>query len=514
MNGRSVRSRPEERVDPRLSRLDPAQRALLERELARRRTATPTSRPTAPDRIPRRRPGDPSPLSSAQLSMWFFDQWEPGTFVYNAYLCFRVRGAVDVAALEAAVDDLLRRHTTLRTVFRVEPGADEPVQHVLESWTPVFTHRRADDLDAAVALLREAARQPFDLAADLMLRVHVVDLASDDRLVMLASHHIALDNWSGGLLCADLSELYAARVEGREPALADLPIDARDYARWQRDRLQGERLATLTEHWRRHLEGAPPVLQLPFDRPRPPVQRFHGARAPIDLPAEVAAAVTRAAREAGVTPFMYLLALFGILLARWSGQTDLVIGTPAANRGHVDLEALVGLLTNTVVMRIRLDGNPTVAEAVGRVRDVALANYAHVELPFERIVDAAAPPRDPAYHPLFQVNFRVAPPNRPVLTMPGADVEPVALDIGYSKFDLAMELHLHPDRLGGHLEYNEELFEPATIAALVDGFTQVLTTALAEPSRNLATLPMVEPARAPVRRIGARRSRPHTEVAG
>jgi hypothetical protein len=505
-------------VDPRLSRLDPAKRALLERELARRRAAAgspSTAAPTAPDRIPRRAPDDPSPLSYAQLSMWFFDQWEPGTFVYNAYLCFRVQGPLDVEALRGAVDDLLRRHPTLRTVFRVPPGTDEPEQHVLEDWMPVFTHRAgAHAWDDALASLREEARRPFDLAADVLLRVHVVDVGPDDRLVLLASHHIALDNWSGGLLCGDLSELYAARVEGRAPTLAELPIDARDYAVWQRSRLEGERLAELVEHWRRHLDGAPPVLALPFDRPRPPVQRFHGARAPIELPADVAEAVARAARAHGVTPFMYLLAMFGILLARWSGQSDLVIGTPAANRGHVDLEALVGLLTNTVVMRLRLDGNPTVGDVVGRVRDVALANYAHVELPFERIVDAAQPPRDPAYHPLFQVNFRVAPPKRPVLTMPGASVDAVPLDIGYSKFDLAMELHLHPDRLGGHLEYNEELFDASTIAALVDGFGGVLAAALSEPHRTLASLPAVEPARAPVRRIGARRARPHTEVAG
>jgi non-ribosomal peptide synthetase component F len=312
-------------------------------------------------------------------------------------------------------------------------------------------------------------------------------------------------------VCRDLSQAYAARAEGRDPDLAVPALDTRDHAVWQRRSLDGARLERLTEHWRQHLAGAPPLIALPLDRPRPPVQGFAGARHPIDLDDDLLRGVVAAARSLGVTPYMYLLAVFGLLLYRWSGQTDVVVGTPAANRSRVELEGLVGLLTNTIVMRIGLDGNPTFAELVARVRAVALANYDHDELPFERIVDAVRPPRDPSHHPLFQVNFRVAPPSAPQLVLPGLVVQPVPIDIGYSKFDLALELQLRTDRIGGYIEYNEALFEPTTTAVVAGGLEVLLRAVVADPHRPIATLPAVAPVAAP-RRVGPGRERRSSEV--
>ncbi len=510
-------------TEERLAQLSPEKRALLRKALARRGAegaGGPATRPR-PEPIPRRGPGDPSPLSFGQQSLWFFDQWEPGTFVYNAALGFRVIGPLDVDVLAVAADAVVRRHEALRTVFRpAGPGGPDPegqpVQVVLETWpNPVRTVELpaggAGGVEGSGALVRREVQRPFDLAADLMMRILVVRHAPDDATVVLGFHHIAVDNWSGGLVCRDLSQAYAALAEGGEPALAEPALDPRDHAVWQRGCLQGAPLERLTEHWRRHLAGAPPLLALPLDRPRPAVQGFAGARHPIELDEDLLRGVGAAARSLGVTPYMYLLAVFGLLLYRWSGQTDVVVGTPAANRGRLELEGLVGLLTNTIVMRIGLDGNPTFAELVGRVRSVALANYDHDELPFERIVDAVRPPRDPSHHPVFQVNFRVAAPSAPLLVIPGLVVEPVPIDIGYSKFDLALELQLRADHLGGYVEYNEALFEPATIAVVVGGLEVLLRAVVADPHRPIATLPAVGPVAAP-RRVGPGRARRSPEV--
>jgi hypothetical protein len=487
----------------RLARLSPEKRALLERQLGHR----PGGSAAQADGIPRRGPDDPAPLSYGQLALWFMEQWEPGSFAYNAALCARVRGPLDLDALVAATERIVERHAVLRTTYRLEPGAEEPVQHVLDTWRLPVRILEHDGSEPGLGdLLRDEARRSFDLGGDVMLRLVVVRIGTDDAVVVLATHHIALDNLSGAILCRELAQAYAAVRLGTDPDLPALDVDYRDFAAWQRKTLAGPRLATMTEHWRRHLAGAPPVLRLPLDHPRPPVQRFEGARCPLALGADVAEGVARAARAAGATSYMHLLASFATLLFRWSSETDVVVGSPVAARPRLELEPLVGLLTNTVATRVRLEGNPTFAEVLAQVRQTSLANEPFAECPFEQVVDAVQPPRDPSHHPLFQVNFRVAPPSAPTLAFAGAEVEPVAIDLGYAKFDLALEVHLRADRLGGHFEYIESLFERSTSEAVAETYGALLRAVLDDPDQRVATLPGVA-APAPGRRIVAARTR-------
>jgi hypothetical protein len=422
----------------------------------------------------------------------------------------RLRGPLDDAALEDALATVVRRHESLRTVLRTVD--DSPVQVVLDDRP--FRLERVDLTEADEAareregleLLRKNARRPFDLADDLMLRATLVRLAAEDHLLQLEEHHIAFDGWSDGLLFEEVAELYVARLDGRDPQLPDLPIQYADFAAWQRERLQGERLDTLLDYWHAQLAGAPAILRLPTDRPRPAVQTFEGVHLPLALEGGLGAAARQRAREEGVTPFILLLASFAVLLYRLSGQDDVVIGSPIANRDQLELERLIGFFSNTLALRARLGGNPTFREAVARVRETALGAYAHQDLPFERIVEAIRPDRDATANPLFQANFRVQTGEPPRLSLKGTEVEPVPLDVGFARFDLAIELHLLDDRIEGYLEYNVGLFEPATAERFAQTYCRLLDQVLANPDVTLLELELPPPAPASSARPGPGRA--------
>jgi hypothetical protein len=494
----------------RIEALPPEKRALLEQQLLRRRAASPVA-----SSIPRRAPG-PCPLSFPQQRLWFLDQWRPGSPVYNAALPMRVRGRIDAGALERALATVVERHEVLRTVLRSD--ADGPVQVVLDG--VAFRLDRVDlsHLDASgreeagLALLREHARRPFDLGADLMLRATLVRFADDDHLLQLEEHHIAFDGWSDGVLFEELAELYAADVEGREPVLPELPIQYGDFAAWQRDRLQGEQLDALLDYWRTQLAGAPPRLRLPTDRPRPEVQTFEGVHLPLELDARLAGAVRALAREEGVTPYILLLASFAAFLYRLSGQDDVVIGSPIANRDQLELEHLIGFFSNTLALRVRLGGNPTFREAVARTRATALGAYAHQDLPFEKIVEAVRPERDATANPLFQANFRVQTGAPSCLTLRELEVEPVALDVGFARFDLAIELQLGEDRLDGYLEYNVGLFERETALRFARAYGRLLEQVLSSPDATLLELDLPTDTTSAARPGPARRLRRATTL--
>ncbi len=453
--------------------LSPAKRALLEQALRRRRqAAAPTSV------IPRRSDPGPAPLSFTQQRLWFLQQWDPTAPTFNAARAVRLCGALDRAALLRALQTLLARHESLRTVFA---GDREPVQVALESYTlemPVIELEAAGQLDE---LLRRLAREPFDLARDLMLRATLIVLGPDDHVLLLRIHHIAADAHSDGIIFRELSELYTAFREQREPSLPDLPIQYADFTVWQHARLTGPYLDSLLAFWAAQLEGAPPVLALPTDRPRPAVQRHAGAHRRLTLDHALAEQAVELSRSESATFYMVMLAAFATLLYRRTGQDDIVIGSPIANRNNVELQGLVGYFSNTVALRIRLGGNPSFREVLVRTRDTALGVYAHQDLPFDKVVEIAAPKRDARYNPLFQVNFRAQATERPSLQLSGLDAEPIPVDIGFSRFDLALELELRSDALTGYFEYDEDLFEPATIDGYVEDFTAVLTQAIAEP---------------------------------
>jgi hypothetical protein len=346
---------------------------------------------------------------------------------------------------------------------------------VLEDWSLELEPLDGTE-EQLSAQLRELAREPFDLTGDLMLRAWLVRLAQEDHVLLIAMHHIAADAHSDAVLFAELGECYRAALEGREPRLRELPIQYSDFAVWQRERLQGPALEELTAWWAGTLEGAPELLRLPLDHPRPALQRHEGSHRRFSLDPELGTALLALGRREGTTFFMTTLAAFATLLYRRSGEEDIVIGSPIANRNDLELQGLIGFFTNTIALRLRLGGNPSFREVMARAKAAALGALAHQDMPFEKVVEALAPRRDPGYNPLFQVNFRAQGAPRPPLELAGLDVRPLPVDIGFSRFDLALELELGSSGLGGYFEYDRDLFDPESVG----GFEQDLRALLAQ----------------------------------
>ncbi len=475
-------------VSGRLAGLSQEKRALLERALLARR------RPEEDQQIPRRDRATPGPLSFPQQRLWFFDRLAPGNPTYNACVAMGLVGPVDVERLRAGFDAAVRRHEVLRTVFPDDDGV--PFQHVLDEWRlelPVVDLTAvpaAQRPAAALQLMADESRKPYDLEADLMMRLLLVRVGDDEHVLAIFEHHIAFDGWSDEILCAEVSEVYRALGEGRAPVVPDLPVQYGDFAAWQQARLAGDRLAKLHSFWRDYLAGIPGRTPLPVDTERPPRQTFEGARVYVDIPADVLVPLTALCRAESATPFMVLLATFDALLMRWSGAQDITVGTPIANRSRVELERLIGFFSNTLVVRARPTPEMTVREFVRHVRESALGAFQHQDLPFDRIVEAVQPARDPSYNPLFQVNFRVTSGDAALLDLPGVVADAVAVDVGFARFDLALELQQKPDGLGGYLEYNVALFSDRTARALVEAFSALLAAALREPDTALGDLEM------------------------
>ncbi len=361
------------------------------------------------DRIPGRIPGASIPLSFAQERLWFLEQLSPGGASYHIARAFSLAGPLDVAALARSVDTIVSRHEVLRTSFEVEAG--QPVQVVVPELAlsiPVLDLRAVPEPareEEARRLEREEVLRPFDLARGPFLRLTLLRLAAERSVLLLTLHHIAADGWSLGIVYREMGELYRGLAGGGMRSLAPLPIQYGDFAVWQRERFGGAVLEKLLAYWRPQLAGAPPMLALPTDRPRPAVQSFRGGGCRRVLPEDLAARLRSFGQGAGATPFMALLAAFQALLLRHTGQEDLVVGSPVAGRSRSELEGLIGLFINMLVLRTSLASDPGLRELVGRVREVSLSAYAHQEMPFEKLVVELAPERDLGHAPLFQVIF-------------------------------------------------------------------------------------------------------------
>jgi hypothetical protein len=463
-----------------VQKLSPRERVLVAQALERRRAALAADAPKPRDR------SQPAPLSFSQLRLWFLQQWAPQAPTFNAVRAFRLRGELDLAALQGALSALMERHESLRTVYVSEGGA-EPHQVVLEH-EPLAVD--VIDLSAEppdvreqrlATTIRELAREPFDLAADRMMRATVLRLAPAEHVLLLRLHHIAGDAASTAVMFAELGVLYDASKRGTPNDLPPPPIQFADFAVWQRRRLQGERLAQLSDYWVRQLDGAPPLLTLPTDRPRREVQRHEGAHRRFVLDAAAAERIDALARDERTTMYVVALAAFATLLYRVGGDDDVVIGSPMANRTHAELADVVGFLSNTVALRVRLDGNPSFRELVGRVREVVLGALSHQEMPFEQVVSALRLPRDAGHNPVFQVNFRAQTAVPPLPAMDGLEVSVVAVDIGFSRFDLALELQRAADGVLGYVEYDLDLFDATTIETLVEAYRDLLDQVLVDP---------------------------------
>ncbi|WP_254597648.1 condensation domain-containing protein, partial [Burkholderia ubonensis] len=442
------------------------------------------------------------PLSFAQERLWFLEQLQPGQAIYNMYDIVPWRGALAQDALERALAALLARHETLRTHFDVEDGHPvqivEPAVALPLALTDLSALPAGERAAAAQRLAIDEAARPFDLGAAPLLRLRVIRLAPDEHLLVLTIHHIISDGWSMRVLHREFSTLYAAYAAGLQAPLAPLPIQYADFVIWQRDWLAGDVLDRQLAFWRTQLDGAPSApLDLPCARPRPAVPSYRGALHNFSLDAATTRAVRAFAQREGATPFMVLLAAFKLLLARYSGQHDVVVGTPIANRTRVELEGLIGFFANTLVLRSRVDDARGFRELLAAVRETTLAAYAHQDLPFERLVEAVRPQRALNHNPLFQVMFVLNAfddtGSRPAdAADDGRNPDYREVGIGTAKFDLHLSMIEVGGRLRGIVEYATDLFDAPTIERLARHFTTLLGAALAAPEQAAGSLPLMD----------------------
>ena len=435
----------------------------------------------------------PAELSFSQQRLWFLDQIDPGGAAYVIEKAIGLQGALDPSALEAALEAVVNRHESLRTVFVSLDGRPQQTATRPGPWKlPVVDLSVETDARSRLAqLLREESARGFDLASGPLFRAVLYRVAAGEHVLLLLLHHIISDALSMSVMLRELGVFYRDRVGGREPALPELPMQYRDFARWQRGRLQGEVLARQVEFWRSHLADAPLVIDLPTDRPRPPVESHRGAPYSFALSREVSQGLGELARREGVTRFMVLLAALNVLLWRYTGQDDLLVGTPVANRDRTELEGLVGLFVNTLVLRSDLSGNPTVQELLARVRQRTLEALAHRELPFDILVESLRAERDLSRNPIFQVMLVLQSIAPQAFVAPGLDVLPVGVDRGAAQLDLALYLQETTEGLKGTFEYATDLFEPKTIERMAGHWRTLLEAMIASPGSHLSDLPLL-----------------------
>jgi amino acid adenylation domain-containing protein len=486
-----------EPLTDRVASLSPAKRALLELRLKQARAEEPASANSLPP-IVRRGPLGSAPLSFAQQRLWFLDQLQPGRPLYNVPCRAWLHGLVDVAALRRALNEVVARHESLRTTFPASNG--QPMQSIaprvacdlpLIDLTSVPAQRREAEVRR---LATEQAREPFDLAHGPLLRARLLRLAEDEHALILMLHHIVADGWSVGVLFRELGTLYEAFSQGRESPLPELAIQYADYAFTQSEWLQGAVLERELAYWKGQFRTLPAPLQLPADRPRPAVPSHAGARVHFKLPPALRDRLEELSRSQGATLFMTLLAAFKVLLAQYTGQEDIVAGTPIAGRTRAETEGLIGCFVNTLALRTDLSGDPTFRELVARVREVALGAYAHQELPFERLVEELQPERDTSQAPLFNVMFVLQNVPRSERRLRGLTMRHIELDKGTAKFDLSLGLAEKAGGLRGVLSYSTDLFDQETIERLSEQYRQVLVAVAAEPERRISTLPLMSAA--------------------
>ncbi|MFD9356166.1 amino acid adenylation domain-containing protein [Streptomyces sp. NPDC060031] len=437
--------------------------------------------------------GEALPLSFAQRRLWLLDQIQPGSTEFLMPLRLRLRGELDGSALRRALDEVVARHEVLRTRYATRDG--EPVQVIDEPGPSTFTllDLRGTGREAAehrlAELENEAGARPFDLAAEQPLRALLVRLADDDQVLLLTIHHIASDGWSETILLTELDQLYQAFTAGLPSPLAPPPVQYADFAVWQRQRLSGARLAEQLEHWRRALAGLEP-LELPTDRPRGPVRSTDGASVAFTVPAESAELLVQLGRRHGATPFMVFLAAYQLLLGRYSGQHDVVVGSPLAGRDEVATHGMIGLFVNMVVLRTDLSGEPSFVDLLARVRATALDAYEHQETPFEQLVDELAPVRDASRTPIFQAVFQLE--TRDPAARAGLAAEPEPVGWSVAKYDLGLTLGTRPDgSLSGRLDYATALFDAETAQRLVGHYLRLLASIAADPDARVSGLELL-----------------------
>ncbi|HST58815.1 MAG TPA: condensation domain-containing protein, partial [Longimicrobium sp.] len=490
--------------------LSAAKLAILQARLRGKQVQAPRppggSGPAAP--IVPRAPGEEVPLSFSQERLWFLDRLQPGLTAYNMPGGLRLTGALDPAALERALGEIVRRHEILRTTF--QGTADAPVQ-VIAPFAglvlPVEDLSGRERAEAEAAVRRRVADEaalPFDLAAGPLFRPLLLRLGEQEHVLLLAMHHVVTDAWSGHLFLREVATLYEAFRTGQPSPLPELPVQYGDFALWQRRTVQGEMLERQVEYWKRQLAGAPAALDLPADHPRPAVASYRGASVPAYARPEVLERLRGVARSEGATLFMVLLAAFQALLGRYAGTEDVVVGSPVAGRGRAEVEGLLGMFVNTLVLRTDLSGDPEFRELLRRVRETTLGALGHQDVPFERLVLELQTERSMSRSPLFQVSFQLedleesTPAGGVARAMEsgrgGMRVQAVVADIAAAKFDLTLSLQTHLRGITGTLAYATDLFEASTARGMTAHLERVLQQVAADPNRRLSQLELMDEA--------------------
>ncbi|HEY0784027.1 MAG TPA: condensation domain-containing protein, partial [Thermoanaerobaculia bacterium] len=428
----------------------------------------------------------------AQERLWFLDRLQPASAQYNLPAALKLLGALSVPALARAFAAIVERHAPLRATFRESVrGPRQTIAPRLEVGLPVVdltalpAARRERE---TVRLQAEEARRPFDLACGPLLRTALLALEAESWLLLVTLHHIVSDGWSIGVLVRECAALYAAARRGEASPLPGLAADYSDFVVWQRRELRDEKLAGLLDYWRRQVADAPPLLPLPTDRPRPAEPSHRGARLPVRLPADLSAAVHRAAQKEGATPFMALLAAFQLLLARTAGEPSVPVGTPVANRSRSELEGLIGLFVNTLVLVGRPDERASFRDLVRDARTAVLEAHTHQELPFERLVQELRVERQFGHGPLFQVMLVLQNAPADELRLPDLEIQPKEVFSGAAKLDLALDLTEARGELVGFLEYATDLFDRPTIQRFAGHLEILLRGLVTSPDRLLATV--------------------------
>ncbi len=441
---------------------------------------------------PRKQPG-PYPLSFAQEQFWLLDQMVPGSPAYNVVDVIDLDGAYHAQALQGALRELVRRHEILRTAFTVEeeglrqvvlPADELPVPEIELTALP-----EGERADAWNRVVREQGRQPFDLAQPPLLRAAMVHHSATEHRLLIVLHHIVGDEWAMGLVQEEVKQTYAALSRGQPFSLPELPVQYADYACWQREWFQGEKLEAQLDYWREALAGTPPVLLLPTDKPRPPALTFRGATEQFVLPKTLLEELRTLGKQEQTTLFMVLEAAFASLLHRYSGQSDLLVGTPISGRTQSETQHLVGCFLNTVVLRSQLDDGQTFRSLLHQTRERALGAFAHAEIPFARLVATLAPERDPSRTPLFQVMFVLFDPESASRSSILSDRR--ELETGTSKFDMTLLISITEDGLVGRMEYSTDLFEAETIRRMCRHFGVLLEGLAHRPDQPIGRLPIL-----------------------
>jgi amino acid adenylation domain-containing protein len=483
---------PSPLTDVSLSNICQAKRDLLEKYLRGE-----LQQPMSARSIARRPPDSPLQLSFAQERLWFLDQLNPNSAVFNVPLTVKLSDTIDSEALRKSVNEIVRRHEVLRTTFRIRDGHPEVVvAPELNLELPVIdlSVYPASQREAQVhVFLSEEEQRPFDLTHGPLIRTKLFRLSNRDHRFIVNMHHIVSDGWSLVLFFEELSAIYEAFARGQQSPLREVPIQYFDYSAWQREWLQGEVLHKQVAYWKNQLGNEIPVLDLPTDRPRPSVQTFNGAREWLVLPEDLTASILALAQREGVTQFITLLTAFKVLLHRYTGQEDIIVGSPIANRPQTETETLIGFFLNNLALRSDFSSNPTFREALARVRKTALDAYAHQDVPFEKLIESLKPERDLSRTPIFQVYFNLFN-FADEIKLPGTD-ETVTFvqaweqsDEKLSKFDLTLYAGLQDQRLKLALVYNTDLFDASSIQLMLEHFRHLLTAAVADPEKSIADL--------------------------